>query len=522
MRTSCRTYELFEIARLILEKLDRCVVVLRRISGEDNKHPKVAISVPNGMPFETEDEAIKHVLNNHLDKYFDIEEIEVDPPKGSFQVVHRCPVTKELLCPPNYHRYSHIVEQHHAMKVSHIPLERYRTSLESTREEEDIQAWLEKMKKTVRYTSKADLAEETSSFDSPEAARSFLLRTARAKVVKLADGARIEAREIQKYPRTEAGRAMEGALERQRRFPLDTANALRGRLRRENFHIFKRGSKGITYACSVRRKFRLTGQSFADSVQKLISYLEANPMTSVATLPEAFLGIPIHGAHEGDGEGIEHLSDEKKETLKRMAMDLRWLVSEGYVAEFSDGRLFAAPTAQEPTPRKEKKTVPRIDKSKEVDESKAREAGAAAGSAPVAASGELELPAEIRPEDMAVEEVTSPPESVSEDEVERPAAPDPLPIPSAVSETPGIDEPEPEPVSESDATGPGAEAEESKVLEDAPTAEERTETTTESKTGADRSEVVALPETPESATSDSTPPSAGEVPEDEDREKKPE
>ena len=205
MRASCRTYELFEIARLILEKPERCVVVFRRIAGEDDKRPKVAVSLPDGMPFQTEEDAIKHVLNHYLESFFDIEEIEVDPPKGSFQVVHRCPVTKELLGPPNYHRYSHIVEQHHAAKVSHIPFERYRSSLEATREEEDIQAWLEKMKKTVRYTSKSDLSEESGTFDSPEEARSFVLRTARAKLVKLADGARIEARGVQKFPGTEAG-----------------------------------------------------------------------------------------------------------------------------------------------------------------------------------------------------------------------------------------------------------------------------------------------------------------------------
>jgi hypothetical protein len=519
MRTSCRTYELFEIARLILEKLERCVVVLRRIAGEDNRRPKVAISIPDGMPFETEDEAVKHVLSNHLDKFFDIEKIEVDPPKGSFQVVHRCPVTKELLGPPNYHRYSHIVEQHHAMKVPHIPFERYRSSLESTREEEDIQAWLEKMKKTIRYTSKADLAEETGTFDSPEEARSFVLRTARAKVVKLADSARIEAREIQKFPGTEAARAMEGALERQRRFPLDTANALRGRLRRENFHIFKRGSKGITYACSVRRKFRLPGQVFADSVEKLISYLEANPMAQVATLPEAFLGIPIHGAHEGDGEGIEHLPDEQKETLKRMAMDLRWLVSEGYVAEFSDGRLFAAPAAPEPTPKKEKKTPPRVEKNVKAGESKALEGASAAGTVAGVESEGVESPAENRTEIKAVQEDPGPPESVLLKEGGRSVAADQLPIPPVVPDAPGIDDPEPGPVSESDATE--AESEGSKTSADSPSAEQRTETAGDSEIGAGKPDPVAAPETVESETQVSKSVSPDADAEDDDCEKKP-
>ncbi|RKX36388.1 MAG: hypothetical protein DRP71_00365 [Verrucomicrobia bacterium] len=525
MRTSCRTYELFEIARLILGKPERCVVVFRRTAGEDNKHPKVAISIPDGMPFESEEEAVKHVLSNHLDRYFDIGEIEVDPPKGNFQVVHRCPVTKELLGPPNYHRYSHIVEQHHAMNVSHIPLERYRSSLVSSREEEDIQAWLEKMKSTVRYTSKPDLTEETGSFDSLEEARSFALRSARAKMVKLADGARIEARVIQKFPGTEAERAMEGALERQQRFPLDTANALRGRLRRENFHIFKRGSKGITYACSVRRKFRLPGQSFADSVQNLISHLEANPMAPVATIPEAFLGISIHGAHEGDSAGIESLPEDKKEALKRMAMDLRWLVTEGYVAEYSDGRLFAAPAAQEPSPKKEKKAAAHVEKPKQAGESKAskptdelKEPEAAVAAASVAAAEDSKSPAEIRLEDKAAEEKPGRSESVPEEDGEPPSVAEQVTTPEVVSDSPMGDESEPEPASQPGMTTAGTEEERPEVTEEAPTAEERTEPTRESETTAEQTEeekgadAVAEPEVSESEEQASTTGSEDEDP----------
>src|SRR5688500_18415825 len=94
-------------------------------------------------------------------------------------------------------------------------------------------------------------------------------------------------------PPGEIRRAIEGALERQRRFPLDTANALRGRLRREHFTIFKKGSKGVSYVCAVKRKFRVPGQTFADSIGALISYIEKNPMVRASELAPKFLGISI-------------------------------------------------------------------------------------------------------------------------------------------------------------------------------------------------------------------------------------
>src|SRR5262249_576851 len=80
------------------------------------------------------------------------------------------------------------------------------------------------------------------TFDTLEDARVHLLTQARDKVVRTAENARFHGKVAETMPPGEIRRAIEGALERQRRFPLDTANALRGRLRREHFTIFKKGS----------------------------------------------------------------------------------------------------------------------------------------------------------------------------------------------------------------------------------------------------------------------------------------
>jgi hypothetical protein len=174
---------------------------------------------------------------------------------------------------------------------------------------------------------------------------------------------------LETIPPGEVRRAVEGALERQRRFPLDTANALRGRLRREHFTIFKKGSKGVSYVCAVKRKFRVPGQTFADSIGALIAFIEANPMVRASELSSKFLGIanvpaakPVAEATtppaaestpvsegaavsavpaEARPEAVLTLEDRAK--LSRLQGDLMWLVREGYVTEFIDGRLFAPP-----------------------------------------------------------------------------------------------------------------------------------------------------------------------------------
>ncbi|WP_158277341.1 hypothetical protein [Opitutus sp. ER46] len=430
IRKSCRTIELFEIARTVVAKPDRFVVVLTHKSAapaETQGQPAQAsaslpeptarapkpvfhISVPDGMPFESDDAAVAHVLSRHLDKFFDTAEVEVEAPKGNFQVINRCGVTGELLGPPNYHRYNQIVQQHYAAKVAgRMPFEAFRSRIETVRDAEVVNQWLAKMKKTTRYTWKltgkpaaapapaatpapeapavegaaaeaaaapaeapATPPQVIPSFDTLEDARVYLLSQARDKVVRTTETARFHGKTAEQLPPGEIRRAVEGSLDRQRRFPLDTANALRGRLRREHFTIFKKGSKGVSYVCAVKRKFRVPGQTFSDTIGALITYIEANPMVRQSELAVKFLGIttaipaapaaapaaaeapatteqpaadaaPKPEAPAEATKAESTLSIEERGKISRMQGDLLWLVREGYVTEFIDGRLFAPP-----------------------------------------------------------------------------------------------------------------------------------------------------------------------------------
>jgi hypothetical protein len=371
IRASNRTFELFEIARAVVGKSDRCIALVQRTppageapAGAASVRPApLAVAVPDGAPCESEEAAIAHVLATHLDKFFATTAVEIEPPKGNFQVINRCGVTGALLGPPNYHRYLQIVQQHHAARVR-LPFETYRSRIESVRDPEIVNQWLAQMRRVTRYVWKLAGENETPpAFDTLEEARLHLLTHARDQVVRTAESVRVPGKNVATLPPGEIRRAIEGALERQRRFPLETANALRGRLRREGFTIFKKGSKGISYVCAVRRKFRVPGQVFADHIGALISFIEGHPMVKVGDLAEKFLGLapalppaapPPAAESSGAPEGAAAppppapaLPSDDQMRLARLHGDVRWLVSEGYVLEFMDGRLFATPPVAE-------------------------------------------------------------------------------------------------------------------------------------------------------------------------------
>jgi hypothetical protein len=334
LRTNHITYELFHVSKIFLEKSDRYVASVTRKAEKGEKPERVFVSLPDGMPFETEEEAIQHAVSNGVDELFDVAEVEVEVPSGNFQFVNRCGITKELIGPPNYHRYEEFMNRHHQLKLSNVSFERFQSSIVQDREEEAVNEWLESMKTVKRYTSKPAEGEEAQSFDSLKDAIGFLRTSNRDKIVKAVSYARVGGSTLDKFANTEASRAVSGELERQRRFPLETANAIRGRLRREKFSIYKKGSKGVTLICSTKRRFRTQGQVMSDSLDRLIRFLEANQNIKAKDLPPAYEAwLKEHKS--------EVAFDEKK-----LFQDLHWLIADGYVSHFSDDTLFAQPVLE--------------------------------------------------------------------------------------------------------------------------------------------------------------------------------
>lgn len=414
IKQSGRTFELFEIARLILDKPERFVVVLRPLGN--SPEACLYISVPDALPFDTESAAIDHVFATHADKFFDVEDVEVDPPKGTFLMINRCGITGELLGPPNYHKYPQILQQHHARRLPGMSFERFQSRIETVREKEVIDQWLEKMRKQTLFKLK-DAPEGTPrEFDSAESARFHLLTHSRERLVQAVQTARMEGKQVALLPETsDVRRSVEAALDYQRRFPLDTANNLRGRLRRLNFNVYKKGSKGISYVCAIRRKFRTPAETFGESVQQLVEFIEAHPYFPASKLAKEYLGTEI------PAEGEATMPQDDQERLRLLRNDLRWLITTGYVTEYSDSRLFAPPPMENQGGRDEPEDNSDVPE-RTPDEPEAAAAAPAEEQPAEAPQAETTPePQEPEPTPEPVEEAAPTPEAPAEDTAEAPA-----------------------------------------------------------------------------------------------------
>ena len=418
LRSSARTYQLFDIAHLLLEKPDRYIVVVSPKPVKGKEPAPLYYSVPGHLPFEKEEDAINHVMANYLEQFFEIEEIEVESPKGNFQMVNRCMITSELLGPPNYHRYQEFLQLHYAARITGMSFEQFTARVESSKEQEHIDAWLESMKKGARYTVKDQQEGEPESLETLEAVRQFLLQHRKDKVFGSGESIRFAGRDIERLPKGDIRRSVEAYVESQKHFPLDSANNIRGRLRRHKFAVYKKGSKGVSFVCAVKRKFRDSKTVFTESISNLIDFIEKHPEIPASKLPNEYVGIDtekqkpealkmteaeVEAAAKAKAEAAEveaiaaaaadspegeaakvtkkapeaeaatptitkdatasteaqakvELSEEDQKKLRQLMLDLRWLITEGYVTEYGDGRLFAPPPMPDAKPKEPKAT----------------------------------------------------------------------------------------------------------------------------------------------------------------------
>lgn len=109
----------------------------------------------DGSLWLSREEAISHILHSDvIRKFYDVEEVSVDPPGGNFNVVAVCGMSGKIFGPPNHHEYQRNVQRYHAERFSNLSLERYKSRIEMNREEETIEKWKEQVSTKLKYSVK--------------------------------------------------------------------------------------------------------------------------------------------------------------------------------------------------------------------------------------------------------------------------------------------------------------------------------------------------------------------------------
>ena len=431
MKRLKRTYQLFEIAHLILEKNERFILLAKNLPDSDGNCAPLYCAQPLNVPFDDEHSAREASLGYYVEDMFERVEMECEAPKGNFQVVNKCVLTGDLLGAPNWHKYGEYVREYHKRKFPKMSFEEFSSKIEGVRDEASIASWIEGMKKREVYKLKApEENEKDLVFDTWESASAFVAKKKGDSLVKKYEQVRMRGANLAGMPNGRIKRNIEEALKSQKRFPIVTANNLRGRLRRTGFTIYKRGSKSFAFVSSVKRKFLIEGESLSELPQKIFDFVTDNPEIKASEVPFKLLGIEIpknnssveQAPENSEKSSPQEISSEEKAKITDAARELSWLVSEGYIVEYSDGTLQANPRM--PKPKSEKTAVsdePILKLKEEVPSESDASGEAQADETPEISSLKMEEPlpeepdgqAKIKPSAESAEVSENSPEEIS-------------------------------------------------------------------------------------------------------------
>ena len=155
IRKSGITYSVEEIANTIISTKERLSFKVEK----QNKETFFEVIFDNSI-FSSRDKAINHVIQNGLDSLVKVTSIEEESTTGKYDSILKCPISKKLLPPKNYHNFESCVYQHLYENKIVRKYEDFVNNLENITEPEVIESWKKTPIKKFTYQFKNKLGKE--------------------------------------------------------------------------------------------------------------------------------------------------------------------------------------------------------------------------------------------------------------------------------------------------------------------------------------------------------------------------
>ena len=383
IQASRRAFPLIEIANRFLGREDLYLVKLELPGTPEGAERQTFVQcLECKRVFRTRANAEAHLLSDHLDKFFTVEETEVEPPAGVFTCVARCRLSGVLLGPPNYHGYNEKIQELWSSRFAQMSKAEYLGHVETVRDEALIEQWKDSLrKKTVYRLKEAPEGQEAAAMSRAEA--QDWMRAGKLNPL-LRESARcmVPGPQSKKFDDGALRSAVSLAWQRETRFPFSLSLALRPAFRHMHLHLFKVNARE-TYVTAVP-PMPVDLATAPAIVKEIVEFLEAHP------------GTTRQGVLEGLRPGANPESPEAAELL----LHLNNLVANGGAIEFFNATLVLPRGGPKPGEKKPEATAAEVAAADAAETAVEEEASpeAAAVAAPVAE--EIQLP--VVPEEPAV------------------------------------------------------------------------------------------------------------------------
>jgi hypothetical protein len=361
-----RAYPLFQIALLILQKAERYSVQLTKKSG--GAAQPLFVCALDDSPWTSDEEAVAHVLKNHFATFYQAERTATEPPKGVYTFVAQCGLSGVILGPPNYHDYQNQLRKLHAEKFSRMPFDMFKSRVKIVKDEAVVKKWVEEQSFKTQYIC-LNVPEPLTLATLEEVEKHFRA-THKDSIIKPVETVTVAGLASRSLRCAGLQRLIRQEWEHQKFFPLPIATKLSQQFAQYGLQFFK-VNKTVTHVSVARPTFLdLATTPVSENIKRIVEYINTNPKCTRRKLIESLAPTPKPTVIEikpaptpaptAEGESASASASEQpakpaapaapEATPEQTAVlvDLHWLIHQGAVLEFADGRM---ETAKKPAPR---------------------------------------------------------------------------------------------------------------------------------------------------------------------------
>ena len=362
-----RAYPLFQIALLILQKAERYSVLLTK-KKSDGAAPSLFVCALDDSPWTNEDEAVAHVLKNHFATFYQAEQTATEPPKGVYTFVAQCGLSGVILGPPNHHDYQNQLRKLHTEKFSRMPFDLFKARVKIVKDEAVVKKWIEEQSFKTEYNCLN--VPEPLKLATLEAVEKHFRATHKDSIIKPVETLTVPGLPSRSLRSSGLQRLIRQEWEHQKFFPLPIATKLSQQFAQYGLQFFK-VNKTVTHVSVARPTFLdIESTPVSENIKRIIDFINGNvkctrkkliealaPTPKVAKVPVAEIPVtPAAPVAEGESAPVanqaakpaEPAAPETTPEQTAVIVDLHWLIHQGAVLEFADGRM---ETAKKPAPK---------------------------------------------------------------------------------------------------------------------------------------------------------------------------
>ncbi len=270
----------------------------------------------NNRFFISLDTAISEITKSDCNSIVKMSEENKEKPTGNFASVLMCPRTNYTLPPRNYHNFEKIIKDHLFKNKIDSEYSKYVNSLEVITEKSKIDEWKEKHIVNLSYSFN-NQESGGKTYSSIDHLRSDLGTLQNQRLIKKISAVSIRGDHSDRLEEPIA-QFVKQTLNSSNFWKKDVFIQIIVFLKKNGFHVFKYGEKKNLYAGLSKPK-QADENILSKTSFKILDFIKSNKSVSKIEILNC----------------SDMFNLEKTIILK----ELRWLIFEGYIREFSNGKI---------------------------------------------------------------------------------------------------------------------------------------------------------------------------------------